>query len=69
MTFSKLDARAAIKLLKKWEQSKSQTHEEMQYIIQHALRTLIKQGNKEALVMLGYGTTDFQVQKFCYSNT
>lgn len=37
--------------LKKWSEIKT---EEMNWLIKHSLRTLIKQGNKEALELLGY---------------
>jgi len=51
---SKKDAPLVLSLLKRWKKSKKQTPAQMQYLINHALRTLVKQGNKEALSFLGY---------------
>ena len=41
----------AIKTLKKWSQSKNP---QIQWLIRHASRTLIKQGNKDILKLFGY---------------
>jgi hypothetical protein len=43
-----------IETLKRWKSTKRQEPKEMGYIINHALRTLVKQGNEEALSFLGY---------------
>ncbi len=43
-----------IRTLVRWEKSKQQNLTEMDFITRHALRTLIKQGNKQALTLLGY---------------
>lgn len=51
---SKIDAALVLNTLKKWELSGNQEKSEMDFIIRHSLRTLIKQGNKSALAMLGY---------------
>jgi hypothetical protein len=51
---SKLDASLVIETLKRWKSTKRQEPKEMDYIINHALRTLVKQGNEEALSLLGY---------------
>jgi 3-methyladenine DNA glycosylase AlkC len=40
--------------LDRWKQSGKQHDKEMDYIIRHALRTLIKQGNPRAMAYLGY---------------
>lgn len=46
--------------LKKWSEIKT---DEMNWLIKHSLRTLIKQGNKEALELLGYDhKTDISVK-------
>ncbi len=50
---SKINPQWVIDILKKWQQTKKQTEKEMSYIMRHALRTLIKQGNKEAMNLLG----------------
>jgi 3-methyladenine DNA glycosylase AlkC len=54
---AKIDAPFVIKTLKSWQTSKRQNEKEMAYINSHALRTLVKQGNIQALEMLGYTTS------------
>lgn len=54
---SKKDSNLVLKTLKSWQKSKKQNKEEMEYITRHSLRTLVKQGNKEALAMLGFDHT------------
>lgn len=61
---SKIDAGAATKLLKKWKKSNKQDEKEMQYIVQHSLRTLVKGGNGDALKMLGYNEPNIKIQNF-----
>jgi len=51
---AKMDASLVLETLNRWEKSKQQDSKEMAFIINHALRTLVKQGNEEALAMLGY---------------
>lgn len=51
---AKIDAPLVLKTLKRWKKSKKQEPKEMDFIISHALRTLVKQGNTDALAMLGY---------------
>lgn len=46
----------AIATLKGWQAAGKQDPEEMGWIVRHSLRTLIKQGNQDALELLGYGT-------------
>lgn len=48
---AKDNPKVVIDTLKKWSSIKT---EEMDWLIKHSLRTLIKQGNKEALELLGY---------------
>jgi len=52
---AKIDASLVIKTLKRWIDSKKQNEKEMQFIVSHSLRTLVKEGNIEALELLGYG--------------
>jgi len=61
---SKVDPELAIKTLKQWQQSGKQTEAEMSFIVKHSLRTLEKQGNSEALKMLGYKSGEVKVHKF-----
>ena len=49
---SKKDASLVLDILKKWKDSKKQNKKEMDFIISHSLRTLVKDGNKEALDFL-----------------
>jgi len=51
---AKIDATLVLETLKRWKKSKKQETKEMDFIISHALRTLVKQGNSDALAMLGY---------------
>jgi len=51
---AKVDTPLVLETLKRWQKSKKQEPKEMDFIISHALRTLVKQGNSEALAMLGY---------------
>ena len=51
---AKIDAPLVLETLKRWKKCKKQEPKEMDFIISHALRTLVKQGDSEALAMLGY---------------
>ncbi len=51
---SKLDAPLVIEKLKEWKKAEEQDEKEMQFILSHSLRTLVKDGNIEALALLGY---------------
>ena len=51
---SKIDPELVLATLKRWKASGKQNEKEMDYIISHALRTLVKHGNEEALALLGY---------------
>jgi 3-methyladenine DNA glycosylase AlkC len=53
---AKIDAPLVIDTLKRWKKSTTQDPKEMSFIISHALRTLVKEGNVEALEMLGYAS-------------
>ena len=54
---AKIDAPLVIETLKRWKKSQKQETKEMDFIIRHALRTLVKQGDEDALSMLGYSKT------------
>ena len=65
---SKVDPDLVLKTLQRWIASQRQTEQEMAYITKHALRTLVKQGNQEALALLGFGAKpDITVTNFCTS--
>ena len=51
---SKIDPDLTIKTLKRWRASGKQNPKDMEYIVRHALRTLVKHGNPEAMRLLGY---------------
>jgi 3-methyladenine DNA glycosylase AlkC len=51
---SKSDPDLAIEILTRWRDSKKQNPKEMEYILKHALRTLVKDGNREAIHLLGF---------------
>ncbi len=50
---SKIDSGLAIDTLSRWKKSGKQTAKEMDYIIRHALRSLIKSGDAGAMKLLG----------------
>lgn len=49
---SKMNPALVFTIIKRWQKSGKQNQKEMDYIIHHALRTLIKKGNKEAIEFL-----------------
>jgi 3-methyladenine DNA glycosylase AlkC len=51
---AKIDASLVIETLKRWKDSHKQNEKEMDFILHHSLRTLVKEGNVEALELLGY---------------
>ena len=51
---SKINPYLVIDTLTKWRKSEKQKSQEMEYIIRHSLRTLIKQGNPKAMQLLGF---------------
>lgn len=52
---SKLDPELVVGMLKRWQKSKKQSEKEMDFVTRHSLRTLVKQGNNDALTLLGFG--------------
>lgn len=72
---SKINPDLAIETLVKWQKSGKQKPEEMRYIVRHALRTLIKQGNPKAMKLLGFShasrvsVSHFIVPKIVKMNT
>lgn len=53
---SKIDPALVLKTLSNWKKSNKQNEKEMNYIINHSLRTLVKKGHKDTLEFLGYNT-------------
>jgi 3-methyladenine DNA glycosylase AlkC len=53
---SKLDPDLAVDALQRWRSSGRQCAKEMDYVVWHATRTLIKQGNARAMELLGVPT-------------
>lgn len=51
---SKIDPLFVLEKLDNWRKEGKQNNEEMNYIINHSLRTLIKKGHPETLKFLGY---------------
>lgn len=51
---SKIDPTFVISTLRRWKKTKKQNRKEMEYIINHSLRTLVKKGHEETLSFLGY---------------
>jgi 3-methyladenine DNA glycosylase AlkC len=52
---SKKEPQLVIDLLQKWTKEKKQKTDELNFIIKHSLRTLIKDGHAKALEMVGIG--------------
>jgi len=65
---TKVNPRLALQLLKEWKKSKSQTDKELDYLIRHSLRSLIKAGDSEALALLGFDTKAIKVSQFKLMN-
>lgn len=51
---SKKDTVLVVATLKRWHKQKTQNPLELDWLTRHALRTLVKQGNTDALALLGY---------------
>lgn len=62
---SKIDADLVVETLIRWQKSNKQNEKEMEFIIKHALRTLIKEGNTKALNLIGLShDTVVEISKF-----
>ena len=62
---SKLNPDLVVSILAGWQASDQQTAAEMDFIIRHSLRSLIKQGHDGALALLGYGEApDIEIMAF-----
>lgn len=61
---SKTQPGLVIKALKRWKKEGVQSMKELNYITRHSLRTLVKDGNIEALKLLGYSSGEIKVQNF-----
>jgi len=62
---SKIDSALVIETLRRWKASGKQNPKEMDYIMRHALRTLVKRGDEDALAFLGYKSqVSFEVIEF-----
>ncbi len=65
---SKVDPATAIKVLRRWGGrggSARRRSSELQFVTKHALRTLVKQGNADALALLGFSSSpDITIRDF-----
>ncbi len=72
---TKIDPDLAMDTIEQWKHTAAQTPKEMEYIVRHALRSLIKQGNERALSLLGFvhnanvSVTEFTVPSVVPMNT
>ncbi len=66
---SKLDPSLVIQTLQRWKKSGQQNEKEMAFIIRHSTRTLVKQGNIEALALMGFGEVPDITIKDCAVQT
>jgi 3-methyladenine DNA glycosylase AlkC len=53
---SKIDPKLTVDTLTRWQQSGKQNQKEMEYIVKHALRTLLKTGDAHAIQFLQFST-------------
>ncbi len=51
---AKSDPSRVVETLKRWKKAEEQDEKELDWMIRHSLRTLVKQGHAKALKMLGY---------------
>lgn len=51
---SKFDPDLVVEILKRWKKEGKQEKKEMEYLINHSLRTSIKKGHKKSLKFLGF---------------
>lgn len=58
---SKIDPKMVIKMLKVWRKLGWQEEKELDFITRHSLRTLVKDGNPNALKLLGYSAKEIEV--------
>lgn len=61
---AKTEPALVVRTLMCWQESGKQSEAEMKFITKHALRTLVKQGNKDALALLGHGSTKVTLESF-----
>ena len=67
---SKVDPLFVLNKLKEWKKSNKQNDKEMEYIINHSVRTLVKKGHKETLELLGFDSViDVEVSKISFVNS
>ena len=65
--WSKSHPDEVIHTLKSWQRQAKQTPAEMDFITRHALRTLSRQGHKEALALLGFAPATVSLQDWQHS--
>ena len=67
---SRDDPEVVIKTLKQWRRSAAQVRDELDWMTRHALRTLVKTDNTQALELLGYpAEPKFSLRKVWASNS
>ena len=66
---SKIDPNLVIKMLRVWRKIGGQTNKELDFMTRHALRTLVKDGNPNALKLLGYSEISIKISNFKIAKT
>lgn len=66
---AKINPTGVIKLLQEWKMVAKQDAKELQWMTRHALRTLIKQGNSDALSLLGFTAGGVRITTFALTPT
>jgi 3-methyladenine DNA glycosylase AlkC len=59
---SKIDPDLVVKTLRRWKKENIQEAKELDYIVRHSLRSLIKQGYQPALELLGYTSSNVSAE-------
>ena len=61
---TKVDKSLALRLLRKWNKEKRQSARELSYLTNHALRSLVRAGDSDALRLIGFDTGHLRVSAF-----
>ena len=66
---TKIQADIVLNMLTEWKASGKQREGEMNFVVKHALRTLVKNGHKEAIMLLGFGDSEgISMSDLTYNN-
>jgi len=63
---SKVDSDLVLKTLKSWREE-NRENKDIEWIVNHSLRTLIKECDRDTLEFLGYGEVEIEIANFNYT--